>query len=105
MAEAEAYAREAGIDVDARQFVEANNAAGWIAGDGRPVKNWRLWMQGYAVRNKAQRSRLDDPTRPDPRIEAFEALKRKYQREEAMQRDQDRDGGDAANHRGAVPDE
>ena len=48
----EAYARDAGLDVDARQFIAQNEATGWTDGNGMPVKNWRIWLQGWAARNR-----------------------------------------------------
>lgn len=48
----EEYARDAGLDVDARQFIAQNEATGWTDGNGRPVKNWRIWLQGWALRNR-----------------------------------------------------
>ena len=53
VAEVEAYAQEIGLAVDAQRFVGINRASGWLDGEGRPIRNWKLWLQGYAVRNKA----------------------------------------------------
>lgn len=48
----EEYARDAGLNVDARQFIAQNEATGWVDGNGQPVKNWRIWLQGWALRNR-----------------------------------------------------
>lgn len=47
------YARAAGLRVDAEAFVRANEAAGWKDTQGRPIRNWRLWLQGYAAKHPA----------------------------------------------------
>ena len=47
------YARAAGLKVDAEAFVRANEAAGWKDAQGRPIRNWRLWLQGYADKHPA----------------------------------------------------
>lgn len=63
----EAYARDAGLDVDARQFLAQNEATGWTDGNGQPVKNWRIWLQGWAARN-----RHGLPAKPTPAAMQFE---------------------------------
>lgn len=47
------YARAAGLRVDAEAFVRANEATGWKDTQGRPIRNWRLWLQGYAAKHPA----------------------------------------------------
>ena len=47
------YARAAGLRVDAEAFVRANEATGWKDTQGRPIRNWRLWLRGYAVKHPA----------------------------------------------------
>ena len=47
------YARAAGLRVDAEAFVRANDATGWKDTQGRPIRNWRLWLQGYAAKHPA----------------------------------------------------
>lgn len=47
------YARAAGLRVDAEAFVRANAAAGWKDTQGRPIRNWKLWLQGYAAKHPA----------------------------------------------------
>ena len=47
------YARTAGLRVDAEAFVRANDATGWKDTQGRPIRNWRLWLQGYAAKHPA----------------------------------------------------
>ena len=51
--QAREYARAAGLRVDAEAFVRANEAAGWKDTQGRPIRNWRLWLQGYAAKHPA----------------------------------------------------
>ena len=47
------YARAAGLRVDAEAFVRANEAACWKDTQGRPIRNWKLWLQGYAAKHPA----------------------------------------------------
>ena len=47
------YARAAGLRVDAEAFVRVNEATGWKDTQGRPIRNWRLWLQGYAAKHPA----------------------------------------------------
>lgn len=47
------YARAAGLRVDAEAFVRANDASGWKDTQGRPIRNWKLWLQGYAAKHPA----------------------------------------------------
>ena len=47
------YARAAGLRVDAEAFIRANEAAGWKDTQGRPIRNWKLWLQGYAAKHPA----------------------------------------------------
>ena len=61
------YAQEAGLEVDARQFIAQNEATGWVDGNGQPVKNWRIWLQGWALRN-----RPGGAAKPTPTAMAFE---------------------------------
>ena len=51
--QAREYARVAGLRVDAEAFVRANEAAGWKDTQGRPIRNWKLWLQGYAAKHPA----------------------------------------------------
>ena len=51
--QAREYARAAGLRVDAEAFVRANEAAGWKDAQGRPIRNWKLWLQGYAAKHPA----------------------------------------------------
>ena len=51
--QAREYARAAGLRVDAEAFVRANEAAGWKDTQGRPIRNWKLWLQGYAAKHPA----------------------------------------------------
>ena len=67
----EDYVREKGWDLDAEDFMQRCEAAGWRDGKGEPVTNWRLWLKGYAVRMAA----ADSAARPDPRLAALEAMK------------------------------
>lgn len=51
--QAREYARAVGLRVDAEAFVRANEATGWKDTQGRPIRNWRLWLQGYAAKHPA----------------------------------------------------
>lgn len=51
--QAREYARAAGLRVDAEAFVRVNEAAGWKDTQGRPIRNWKLWLQGYAAKHPA----------------------------------------------------
>lgn len=51
--QAREYARVAGLRVDAEAFVRANEATGWKDTQGRPIRNWKLWLQGYAAKHPA----------------------------------------------------
>ena len=51
----EEYARQTGLDVDARQFMAQNEATGWVDGNGQRIKSWRIWLQGWALRNRPGR--------------------------------------------------
>ena len=76
-----AYARRAGLTVDAERFIAVNAANGWIDGNGQPIRNWRLWLAGYKP------PAVNDPTAPDPRIVALEQLRQKYLAEEVPTND------------------
>lgn len=47
------YARAAGLRVDAEAFVKINEASGWKDAQGRPVQNWKRWLEGYALKHPA----------------------------------------------------
>lgn len=47
------YARAAGLRVDAEAFVRANEATSWKDTQGWPIRNWKLWLQGYAAKHPA----------------------------------------------------
>ena len=81
-----AYLREKGWDgTDADDFLERCRDAGWKDGNGEPVRNWRMWLQGYILRQKA--NAMNARCAPDPRIAELERLKRKYEREEEQERE------------------
>lgn len=69
-------------DVDADDFLSRCRDAGWKDGNGRPVKSWRMWLNGYVMKQSAEAVR--NRCAPDPRIGAFERLKQRYIREEAQ---------------------
>ena len=76
------YLSEKGwTDVDADDFLQRCSEAGWKDGSGQPVKNWRLWLKGYIMKQSTEQVR--NRCAPDPRIAALERLKRKYMEEEA----------------------
>lgn len=49
------YAKTVGYDrVDelvAKRFVGTQAARGWVATDGKPIRNWRTWFDGWYARN------------------------------------------------------
>nr|DAH94473.1 MAG TPA: hypothetical protein [Caudoviricetes sp.] len=49
------YAKSAGCDrcdeALARRFIAAQAAKGWIGTDGKPIRNWRTWFDGWYARN------------------------------------------------------
>lgn len=51
--QAREYARAAGLRVDAEAFVRINEASGWKDAQGRPVQNWKRWLEGYALKHPA----------------------------------------------------
>ena len=51
--QAREYARAAGLRVDAEAFIRANEATGRKDTQGRPIRNWKLWLQGYAAKHPA----------------------------------------------------
>ena len=78
------YLQEKGwTDVDADDFLARCREADWKDGNGQPVKNWRLWLKGYIMKQSAEASR--NRCAPDPRIAALEKLKQKYITEEAAE--------------------
>ncbi len=47
----ETYAKGTGLQVDARRFVAVQEENGWKDSEGRPIRNWRTWLEGWAARN------------------------------------------------------
>lgn len=49
------YAKSAGCDrcdeALARRFIAAQAAKGWLGTDGKPIRNWRTWFDGWYARN------------------------------------------------------
>ena len=49
------YAKSAGCDrcdeIMARRFIAAQAAKGWKGTDGKPIRNWRTWFDGWYARN------------------------------------------------------
>lgn len=49
------YAKSAGCDrcdeALARRFIAAQAAKGWMGTDGKPIRNWRTWFDGWYARN------------------------------------------------------
>ena len=49
------YAKSAGCDrcdeTLARRFIAAQAAKGWKGTDGKPIRNWRTWFDGWYARN------------------------------------------------------
>lgn len=67
------YIREHGLGVSAEEFLARCEAAGWTDGNGQPVKNWKMWLKGYAVRTAMPDA--GHGGRTDPRLAALEAMK------------------------------
>lgn len=51
--QAREYARAAGLRVDAEAFVRVNEASGWKDTQGRPIRDWKRWLEGYALKHPA----------------------------------------------------
>ena len=55
------YAKSAGCDrcdeTLARRFIAAQAAKGWIGTDGKPIRNWRTWFDGWYARNVSVKAR------------------------------------------------
>lgn len=55
------YARAAGCErVDeavARRFIATQAAKGWMGTDGRPIRDWRTWFDGWYARNVSAMAR------------------------------------------------
>ena len=73
--EVEEYIREHGLGVDAQDFMERCEAAGWKDGKGEPVTNWRMWLKGYAIRTARPDGSRASRLGTDPRLAALEAMK------------------------------
>lgn len=71
----EEYIRSKGWNVDAQEFIERCESAGWRDGEGRKIANWRLWLAGYAVRAAKPVLGARIAGGADPRLAALEALK------------------------------
>lgn len=73
--EVEQYIREHGLGVDAQEFIDRCEAAGWRDGNGEPVTNWRLWLKGYAIRSARPQGGRAGRLGMDPRLAELEAMK------------------------------
>ena len=55
------YAKNAGCDrcdeTLARRFIAAQAAKGWKGTDGKPIRNWRTWFDGWYARNVSMTAR------------------------------------------------
>lgn len=51
ISQVEEYIRRTGLKVDAQAFMRLNDAAGWKDGHGQLIRNWRIWLNGFAARN------------------------------------------------------
>ena len=65
LAQVEAFAREAGLSVDARAFHALNQATHWRDAAGRPIRDWRQWLAGYAAKRPAPRAGSPPPAQPE----------------------------------------
>lgn len=49
------YAKSAGCErcdeALARRFIASQAAKGWLGTDGKPIRNWRTWFDGWYARN------------------------------------------------------
>ena len=52
----EDYVRRTGLNVDVKLFMSLNDAAGWRDGNGQPIRNWQIWLNGFAARNPQARA-------------------------------------------------
>lgn len=69
------YIVEHGLGVSAEEFLARCEAAGWTDGSGQPVRDWRMWLKGYAIRTAKPESGRAGRLGADPRLAAFEAMK------------------------------
>ena len=56
VSQVEAYIRRTGLDADAQLFMRLNDAAGWRDGNGQPIRNWQVWLNGFAARHPKARA-------------------------------------------------
>ncbi len=43
------YVKARGLQVDVQQFLSVNEASGWKDSNGKPIRNWRMWLEGWAM--------------------------------------------------------
>ena len=48
------YARLAGLEVDAEAFVAINGARGWTDSSGRPIRDWRMWLENSPLTKRKE---------------------------------------------------
>lgn len=42
------YVKARGLQVDVKQFLSVNKESGWKDSNGKPIRNWRVWLEGWA---------------------------------------------------------
>jgi hypothetical protein len=58
------YAELAGLEVDAEAFVTVNAARGWTDSNGRPIRDWKLWLE-YSPLTKRKGDTHEGAAEPD----------------------------------------
>ena len=58
------YAQLAGLEVDAEAFVTINTARGWTDSNGRPIRDWKLWLE-YSPMVKRKEGGHEATAEPD----------------------------------------
>ena len=58
------YAELAGLEVDAEAFVTVNASRGWTDSNGRPIRDWKLWLE-YSPLTKRKGDAHEGAAEPD----------------------------------------
>ena len=81
--EVEAYCKERGNNINARELVDFYTANGWVQGKGKPIKDWRAVVRTWEQRRKSEASpkeAIDENARR--RREKYKELEKYYLGEE-----------------------